>query len=247
MNKTFIICSLFLFSFKTFSLEEVYTVIIKKQEEKRRSQWSLADWLLTKKKIALMDQWLALNTSADVFESSLFGGTNDLELVNESPVVEKSGVRFGASMFIYFAGLEYVKDKVSDVQDINKFSLRLRLLGNSSQTTGLEFLGGIRTLNDKTGLGDFDQSFYGVQARLYLLSFLGIRSRYEKYSDDHNSSGTSLTLGGERIEYAVFADISFIQLEAMMYRENFSYYTTDSNARTSFDKEGVVLFGKLFF
>lgn len=60
MKNLFVVISLiflvFSFSSNLFAIEGVYEVIIKKQQEKEASRWTLADWLLTKQKMALMDQ-----------------------------------------------------------------------------------------------------------------------------------------------------------------------------------------------
>ena len=78
--KNLILSILFLLlPLQSFALAEgVYTVIVKKQEEKKSSRWSLADWLVTKKKIALMDQWLALNSSTTWFELGKVSKSHDV-------------------------------------------------------------------------------------------------------------------------------------------------------------------------
>ena len=52
---------------------EVYNIVIKKQDEKAKSRWSLSDWLDTRDKMRMQDVWLALH-SPSPFEF-FFGGT----------------------------------------------------------------------------------------------------------------------------------------------------------------------------
>ncbi|MEK6580021.1 MAG: hypothetical protein AABZ55_12400, partial [Bdellovibrionota bacterium] len=42
--------------------DEVYTFVVKKQEEKQKSRWSLSEWLDTRDRMRMMDLWLALHT-----------------------------------------------------------------------------------------------------------------------------------------------------------------------------------------
>src|SRR6185295_348306 len=42
--------------------DEIYTFVVKKQEQKAKTRWSLSDWLETRDKMRLMDLWLALHS-----------------------------------------------------------------------------------------------------------------------------------------------------------------------------------------
>ena len=80
-------------------VEGVYTVIIKKQQEKKSTRWTLSDWLATKKRMALMDQWLALNTKTTLFEARLGGSMGDVEETTaESPISKKQTSRYQAQL-----------------------------------------------------------------------------------------------------------------------------------------------------
>jgi hypothetical protein len=59
---------LLVFSFATFAQEGTYEVIIRKQEAKKSSRWTLASWLLLKENMRLQDQWLAMNSSSTILE-----------------------------------------------------------------------------------------------------------------------------------------------------------------------------------
>src|SRR5436190_22356647 len=53
--------------------DEVFTFVVKKQEEKAKTRWSLQDWLETRDKMRLMDLWLALH-SPSPYEFFVGGG-----------------------------------------------------------------------------------------------------------------------------------------------------------------------------
>ncbi|MBF0360915.1 MAG: hypothetical protein HQK49_07880 [Oligoflexia bacterium] len=63
----------------------IYILAIKKVEAKKSRGWNLAEWLFTKRKMELMDQWLALHSSFD-FEFVLHGGANQYNLEKSSTV-----------------------------------------------------------------------------------------------------------------------------------------------------------------
>ena len=42
--------------------DDVYTFVIKKQEEKEKYRWNLSDWLTTRDKMRMQDLWLALHS-----------------------------------------------------------------------------------------------------------------------------------------------------------------------------------------
>src|SRR5271170_4050109 len=42
--------------------DDVYTFVVKKQEDKDANRWSLSQWLETRDKMRLMDLWLAIHS-----------------------------------------------------------------------------------------------------------------------------------------------------------------------------------------
>ncbi len=80
MVKRYFILLLLLTPNFSWAFEGVYTVIIQKQQAKASSRWTLGDWLATKKKMALMDQWLALHSSTQIFELYLGGGEGHFDI-----------------------------------------------------------------------------------------------------------------------------------------------------------------------
>src|SRR2546430_2360434 len=44
--------------------DDIYTIVVKKQEEKAKTRWNISDWLETRDKMRLMDLWLAIHSPA---------------------------------------------------------------------------------------------------------------------------------------------------------------------------------------
>ncbi len=223
----------FLISFQSLALAEgVYTVIVKKQQEKKSSRWSLADWLVTKKRIALMDQWLALNSSTTWFEFIFDYAAGDIDDYQEN-----SFERFGASLYIKFLGLEYSKNNFTTLDNKNEYKLNLILLGSSVQSTHIRGFYGKR--EDST----YSQDLYGGSLTLYIASFLGTELNYTKLKKA-NSSNDLTTVEGERIEYGVFLELSFLRVYLNNFKENNSFTGIGLSPRKD---EGTIIGTKLFF
>ncbi len=197
-------------------VEGVYTVIIKKQAEKKSTRWTLSDWLTTKKRMALMDQWLALNTKTTLFEGRFGGSTGS---VKETTDVEnkKTSNRYEAELLVRMFGLAAETGNLGPHQKFSSAELELMILGSSLQSTSLRGFYGLRKL-DWENVGKFDQYYYGGTLTIYLFNFLGVDGRYQSFSkakDDDKvdtASGNSLSLGA-------FLDLSFVRLGAKLYSE----------------------------
>lgn len=222
-----------LISHQSFALAEgVYTVIVKKQEEKKSSRWSLADWLVTKKRIALMDQWLALNSSTTWFEYIFDYAAGDINEFQENRFE-----RFGASLYIKFLGLEYSKNNFTTLENKDEYKLNLLLLGSSVQSTHIRGFYGKRS--DST----YSQDLYGGSITLYLANFLGTEFSYTKLQETTSSDGLS-TVEGERVEYGVFLELSFLRIYFNKFKERNSFSGAGLSPRTD---EGTILGTKIFF
>lgn len=243
----------FLILFFTFSLtstvcaqgiEGVYEVIVRKQEEKKAVRWTLADWLLTKQKMALMDQWLALHSSSTLFEFFLEGsggmldGRSSLESMDKS----KTSYRYQAAFYLRAIGIQGGVDKFSGFQDSSFYQGNLILLGSSAQSTNIQVHYGKRNLN--TQYGEFGPTYWGVSGSLYLLPFLGGLYEYRNYSSDE-SAGNSFS-DRKRQEYGAFLDIWFLRLRGTYFKERSTFNTTANGA---FDQRisGWWFGGQLFF
>jgi hypothetical protein len=224
-----LILSLLSLTSKVAAIEGVYEVIIRKQEQKKASRWTLADWLLTKQKMALMDQWLALNSSTSWFEFLLEGNGNKLTADNTPEArlpYESQAYRYQGALYIKAFGLQGGKDKVSGFQDSSFFQANLILLGSSAQSTHIQLHYGLRNLN--LNEGEISPNYWGASTTLYLLPFLGALYDYRKYTKD--SAGALSLSEGSRQEVGGFVDIWFLRLKATYFKERLKLNSVTNGA-----------------
>src|SRR4051812_2514013 len=86
--------------------DEIYTFVVKKQEEKAKTRWSLADWLDTRDKMKLMDLWLAIH-SPSPYEFFLSGSY----IIPSDSTVSK-GSDLSVAAFATIFGLEGRRETV---------------------------------------------------------------------------------------------------------------------------------------
>ena len=240
-----IISILILLSFWTPQLlaEDVWTVIIKKQEQKQNNSWSLLSWLGTKKKIALMDQWLAVNSTATPFFEGYIGGevTNYDYLHGTNSKLEQKFHRHFLGLYFSIIGFEYsIEDSNEDYKG-SAYNLALRLLGSSVQGTHLNLELGSRKLEIDGG-DTFNNTFVGANLNLYLVDFLGLEGTYRSYFDAQSTLGYDTT--GSLVEYGAFLDIWALRASFLIFKEIY-----EVSAATSYEdsREGARLNFKFFF
>lgn len=245
MNRIILsLLSFFIFS-SAFAIEGVYTVIIEKQQEKISNRWTLSDWLLTKQKIALMDQWLALNSSSTTFEFYLEGSSSTLvSSRSDSTLSSQRDIdKFGAGLYIKFFGLTFDKEKISSVSDSLSYQANIMLIGSSLQSTNITFFYGLRQL-EHSEFSKFSQQYIGGSLTLYLAPFIGGTFDYRSFSDSKNDKST-YNMTGQKIEQSVFLDLFALRLKASHYIQKQSFKSSSSIIRTQ-DK-GWLLGASLFF
>ena len=198
--------------------DDVYVVIQKKQEAKKNKGWNLADWMATKREMRLMDQWLALNSSATKFEFFLSGifGKYDYKLDSETQKKEfsQSGGRFG--MYFSILGLEG-----SYLQADEKFTywdaaLALRLLGRSAQGTNLTIKYGMQS-KEFSGEQELGLAKNNSNLTLYLIGFMGVDGGYKLIFQDTSSKNFSVE--GSTWEAGLFIESGFIRLYGKWFEE----------------------------
>src|SRR5262245_4488691 len=99
--------------------DDVYTFVVKKQEEKAKRRWSLADWLDTLDRMRMMDLWLALH-SPTPYEFFLSGA---YVMPNNSSSPKGSDLSFAAFASIF--GLEGRRESIPTVRYHALFDLRI--------------------------------------------------------------------------------------------------------------------------
>lgn len=242
--KALLICLLLASMSSINAIEGVYEVIIRKQQEKQASRWTLADWLMTKQKMALMDQWLALNSSSTWFEFFIESSGVELEgrSSQDSLAYNKHAYRHQGAMYIRAFGLQGGVDKFSGFQDSSFYQANLILLGSSAQSTNIQVHFGKRDVSID-GI-DFGPTYWGVSSTLYLFPFLGGLYEYRSYGDD--TQGTAAFLEGSRQEYGGFLDLWFFRLKGTYFKERASLR---SSSNINYDQRisGWWFGGQIFF
>lgn len=172
----------------------------KKVDVKKQSRWTLADWLGTKKKVDMMDSWLALNSSSNIFEFYLEASLFDYENMNPHA--------FSAAGFISIFGVK-LEQKIFRQEISSSAEGILRLLGKSEQGTRLNLFYGLRVMDESIYSKIYEMPYWGGEIRLYLLSFLSMDGRYLNYSKSERSD--SLNISGYDLAFGVNIDIGPIQ------------------------------------
>lgn len=216
------------------AIEGVYKVVIEKQQQKAQSRWSLGDWLATKQRIALMDQWLALNTEKNLFEMVLDHRKFTFEPTINSTKIEKVSSLYKAKFFITILGFEWEQDHNSYINSTQRYNLSLRFFGTSQQSTHFNFLYGKKKIESDT-LSNFEPNFFGFDGDIYLFSFLGASGSFEKLSEE-SVNGVKLT--GESSSYGAFIEIFFLRFYAEKRIEKY-FYKGSSNSTV--EKDGTTI------
>jgi hypothetical protein len=245
MNRQYLIGIVFFFvSAGAFpqGIEGIYQVIVKKQQEKQGQRWTLLDWLGTKKKMALMDQWLALNSSSSsLFEFSLEASKGDLDFGDALSVSEKSFERFSSSLYIKFLGLSIIKEKIGTELSSTSFQGSIILLGSSNQSTNIQAYYGVRNLTYLNQ--ELSPNYWGARANLYILPFLGGFYDYRKYLSD--SEGQYSFNSGDRHEFGGFLELWLLRLKVTLMRERLDFSGLGIAGRPSWN--GGLVGAELFF
>ena len=228
-----IILALILLSQAVFAEDNIFIIIAKKQEEKKKYCWSLTDWLMTKKKIALMDQWLALHSSPNNFEFSLAGyekkyklgsATSGVTTTGETKTLD-SGELAAYYKILGFTGAYGHSNESSSFYDARA---NLRIFGTSIQSTNITGFIGRHHFNNTE---KFDNWYWGGSASLYLLSFLGVDASYKRYLSADNGNNSKLQV--HALEPGIFLDLFILRLSASYDKEVLDWERTNTGAPTT--------------
>ena len=195
------------------SLEGVYTVIIKKQEKKKRSRWSLASWLAIKETMRLQDRWLAMNSSDTVYEGFLGGSysTAGEELNSDSVNQAKpSEADLGLYYRIFGMQAQWINSDLESGDGYN-LSTHLRILGGSVQNSNITLGYGLRKRTEvfENQESDFSNPYAEAKLNLYIFDFFGVDGTYQHFFSNENNG---IKLSGHRTEFGTFIDLSFVQI-----------------------------------
>ncbi|MDB9786941.1 hypothetical protein OAB57_02445 [Bacteriovoracaceae bacterium] len=214
---------------------DVFVFVTEKQKKVQQSRWSLTDWLITKKKMALMDQWLALNSSSNFFEGHLFGGRGSLEREHtESGILQTKHKdtysQLGIELYFSLLGLSYEIENTHSDFSSQYAHISLRLLGAANQGTHITVFYGAGQLKEFDNR--YDTQLVGGQVSLYLTSFLGGFSRYSHFFSGKSRDKID-TFSGNEMKLGGFIELGFLRLSIQKHilKTKVSGSTIDSATR----------------
>lgn len=197
--------------------DEVYTFVVKKQEEKSKTRWSLSEWLDTRDKMRLQDLWLALH-SPSPYEFFIGGSA---QWIQPKGGANETGAFLQLGAYASIIGLEAQYLKSTSIHRLQGL-LHLRLVGYQDQGTHLNIDLGLRQESYRSPLA-------GASLCFYLNKHFGIEGLYQHaFSSTPTSSG--LTISGDHLEGGGFIDFSFVR--------TYINYVTESDS-TSYSRSGV--------
>lgn len=200
----------------------------KKVEVKKKTRWTLADWMNTKNQVGLMDAWLAANTSASLFEF-YFGGSqydfdNFIPASSATATSSDSTINYTVAGFVTIFGLKLENE---DEEGIGKYSVEglLRVLGSAEQGTRLNAFYGAELINDENQSEEYSSHYYGGSLRIYLLGFFAIEGIYQKILETELPDTSKYE--GEKVAYGALIDLGPFQFFAKQ-EETRQYFLNNS-------------------
>lgn len=210
-------------------------------------RWTLQEWLNTKNRNALMDQWLQIN-SPSPFEFYIRGESFNYETKIDSD--PKTSYKSTSGAFAAYASLvglqaEYensTKEGLSDVTGL----LNFRILGGELQSTSLILSVGQRTRQFEYLNLDRSVKNLATQAQLnlYLTKYFGIKGLYRLYlpSDEDASIGK---VYGYMTEGGIYIDFSRIRVFGDYFEDHLRMTPTTGDVKIR--RHGVKTGLQIFF
>ncbi|MGZ3698454.1 MAG: hypothetical protein ACXWPM_10630 [Bdellovibrionota bacterium] len=217
--------------------DDVYTVTVKKQEQKEQNRWSLQDWLTTKEKFRAQDAWLAMHTPSP-WEFYVGG---DFLMMTQSPGTTSFGWKAIFGVYVYIFGLETQFESIADYKAQGTFLLRI--FGYHAQATNLTLQFGLREEFAYNLSYDYRQLFAGARFAFYFIKYIGVEGDYRHY---FNSTPNNLgaVISGDRIEAGAFFDYSIFRVYGDFIWEPDYFVGASSSTVTSMGFQAGV---KVFF
>ncbi len=225
-----------------------------KADAKYQDMWTLSDWLETQRKVRLMDQWLAMNSSSNPFEFYLGGGVTKYERTVDKngalqPVQEFNMAQGTFGAFASIIGLEANYTQAKDNYDQFEGQINLRLLGRSQQGTNLTGFYGVRkkTYDEKsftTQKEVVQQNMAGGSLTLNITRFFGLKGTYKNYFKHKTKLDNEVD--GKRVEGTAFIDFLFVRVSGTFFQED-ENYKTQSGDLYKVKSRGILGGLELFF
>lgn len=188
--------------------DDVYTIIVKKQEKKERHRWSIDQWFATRDKMRLQDLWFALHAPSPY---EFFVGVDYRFATTRNGAMYDAGAwRVSAAAYASIFGLEVQNEfRLSEWHA----AVKLRAFGYHVQSTNITLELGLRSQSNPT---TFRNVTAGVSATIYLHKYFGIGGLWRHFFDSADNQGNIRTTG-DLYEANVFIDYSFVRV--------FGYYS----------------------
>lgn len=184
--------------------DDAYTFIVKKQDEKEKHRWNLADWLNTRDRMRVQDLWLSLH-SPSPFEFYLGGNLQFNQLI---PGGSQGASEMFAGAFSSIFGLEgRYESATAETRWFGIFNFRF--FGNQDQSTNMTLQMGIRNTDD--GYNVYRNTLAGLSITFYLSKYFGVEGLYRYYFPSTPiESGAQYS--GERIQGGGFIEFKFLRI-----------------------------------
>ncbi len=197
-----VLATLALLAPTTAQADDVYTIIVKKQEQKAKGRWSLAEWLDTRDKMRLMDLWLALH-SPSPYEFFIGG---DWRQEDSSALGKQMAVDVYAAAYASIFGLEVHKSFTSVDETLAQFNLRI--FGYHAQGTNITGHAGLRFEKKPD---DLRNAFAGISANIYFTRFFGIEGLWRHHFTSVPGT-TPYRVSGDHFLGGAFIDFKFVRV-----------------------------------
>lgn len=220
-------------------VEGTYEVTVnKKQEEKDKNRWTLAEWLSQKQRNQQMDLWLAMHSShASPYEGFVEGySLNYDESDGRSSPRPVNHDTYGGSAAAYasIAGVRGGYETDAEQRNLWWGSFNLRVLGHSIQDTHVNLEGGIQGLTEKANVPEeyVQNKFAGVTSDLYLTKKFGLEGSYHYIFPA--VSNIQRTVDGENETGGVFIEFGPVRLYGEWRREFLHFSETGQPGASEF-------------
>jgi len=191
-----------------------------RQEKKKTTRWTLSDWMSTKQQVALMDQWLALNTSANMFDLYFFGSTGKEFTRSTSDIdLEENDLEtqfYKAGLFFSILGAEGEIDN-ADQGTIERNNFSIRLLGKSLQSTSLIIKTGYRMQESEITDTKLNNLTYGADLTLYFFKAFGVTLSSSQIVSGKDADDN--TVAGYYSQAQAFIEANFLRVSAIYFEE----------------------------
>lgn len=204
--------------------DDVYTVVIKKQEDKTKYRWTLSDWLETRDRMRLQDLWLAIHSPAP-YEFYLDGNYQINSTLTGTATGSGLNVwQLGFAGFVTIFGLEARYENSADQRWSGTFNLRV--FGYHDQSTNLTFQLGLRNTTSGDG-NSYRNGLAGAKLAIYLARPFGIEGLYQHYFPSTPNLSGALTTG-DRFQGGLFLEFKFLRLYLDYFLNSETLATTNA-------------------